>query len=166
MTADLVCKTTKPISPQLLRNVEIEEVTHSIQTRFATMAFSDSEMSLISVKAVDSSFPLKGDMVLFDGENRRDVVEPNELWLDERLFSLLAVNIGDVVSIGDLDLNVSGVIEKEPGISFNPFQQMPSALISSTRPRKYRGCSARKSCPLPCFSYRATRQTRPLKTIH
>ncbi|EFP96498.1 hypothetical permease [Vibrio caribbeanicus ATCC BAA-2122] len=131
LTADLVYETTKPISPQLLRNVEIEEVTHSIQTRFATMAFSDSEMSLISVKAVDRSFPLKGDMVLFDGENRRDVVEPNELWLDKRLLSLLAVNIGDVVSIGDLDLNVSGVIEKEPGISFNPFQQMPSALISS-----------------------------------
>ena len=131
LTADLVYETTKPISPKLLRNADIEGVTHSTQTRFATMAFSDSEMNLISVKAVDRSFPLKGEMVLFDGENRKSNVDSNELWLDKRLFSQLSVNIGDVISIGDLELNVSGVIEKEPGISFNPFQQMPSALISS-----------------------------------
>ena len=41
----------------------------------------------------------------------------------------LDVNKGDIVTIGDADFTVSGAVLMEPGLSFNPFQQMPSAYI-------------------------------------
>ncbi|EAQ52348.1 ABC transporter permease, partial [Vibrio sp. MED222] len=56
-------------------------------------------------------------------------VEPGELWLDERIFAQLEVEIGDNVTIGDADLTITGRIAQEPGLSFNPFQQMPAVLI-------------------------------------
>ncbi|MFS1440279.1 ABC transporter permease [Shewanella sp. 10N.286.48.A6] len=56
-------------------------------------------------------------------------MEPGELWLDERIFAQLEVEIGDNVTIGDADLTITGRIAQEPGLSFNPFQQMPAVLI-------------------------------------
>ncbi len=49
--------------------------------------------------------------------------------VDSRIAEQLGVTQGDVVTVGDADLTVSGVILEEPGISFNPFQQMPTAYI-------------------------------------
>lgn len=44
----------------------------------------------------------------------------------------LDVGKGDVVTIGDADFTVSGAVLMEPGLSFNPFQQMPSAYIHNS----------------------------------
>ncbi|WP_031840173.1 ABC transporter permease, partial [Vibrio parahaemolyticus] len=56
-------------------------------------------------------------------------VKPNQLWLDERIMAQLEVTKGDNVTIGDADFTVSGAVLMEPGLSFNPFQQMPAAYI-------------------------------------
>ncbi len=96
-------------------------------TRFATMAFSDTGMQLISVRAVDEQYPLMGELVL--DNNSAMHVKENQLWLDERIMAQLDVKKGDAVTIGDADFIVSGAVLMEPGLSFNPFQQMPSAYI-------------------------------------
>lgn len=131
IAADLVFRSADPIEPSLLAQAQSLGLTVSQQTRFGTMAFSDAQMQLVSVKAVDSRFPLRGELVL-EGERRRSQVRPGELWLSERLFSLLAVKPGDVVSIGDATLTVSGRIVSEPELSFNPFSQMPAVLIHAS----------------------------------
>ncbi|OXE33521.1 ABC transporter permease, partial [Vibrio parahaemolyticus] len=51
------------------------------------------------------------------------------LWLDERIMAQLEVTKGDNVTIGDADFTVSGAVLMEPGLSFNPFQQIPAAYI-------------------------------------
>ena len=96
-------------------------------TRFPTMAFSDKGMQLISVRAVDEQYPLMGDLVLDNNPSGR--LKAGELWLDERIMAQLDVEKGDNVTIGDADFTVSGAVLMEPGLSFNPFQQMPSAYI-------------------------------------
>lgn len=131
LTADSVFVTSNPVPQSLLDSVEQLSLDSSLQTRFGTMAFSDNGMKLITVKAVDSAYPLQGDMVLSDDSQQYDHVKTGELWLDERLFSELDVNIGDAVTVGDADFTVTGRIIEEPGLSFNPFQQMPSAFIHS-----------------------------------
>ncbi|KOO04394.1 ABC transporter permease [Vibrio nereis] len=132
LTADTVFSSANPIPDTLLAATQQQELTLSLQTRFATMAFSDNAMKLITVKSVDSQYPLRGEMLLSDDKNTFTHVKPGELWLDERLFSQLSVNIGDAVTVGDADFVVSGRIVEEPGLSFNPFRQMPSAFIHDT----------------------------------
>ncbi|WP_218762145.1 ABC transporter permease [Vibrio parahaemolyticus] len=125
LTADAVFVSANPLSDSLLKSTE--HLERSVMTRFSTMAFSDNGMQLISVRGVDESYPLMGELVLDGNESGR--VKPNQLWLDERIMAQLEVNKGDNVTIGDADFTVSGAVLMEPGLSFNPFQQMPAAYI-------------------------------------
>ncbi len=125
LTADAVFVSANPIPDTLLASTESLE--RSTMTRFATMAFSDNGMQLISVRAVDDNYPLMGELVLENNPAGR--VKENQLWLDERIMTQLSVKSGDSVTIGDAEFTVSGAVLMEPGLSFNPFQQMPSAYI-------------------------------------
>ncbi|CAK3009968.1 putative ABC transport system permease protein [Vibrio crassostreae] len=130
LTADSVFISANPIPQPLLDLTQVEQLESSQLTRFSTMAFSDNSMQLVTVKAVESNYPLRGEMIL-EGVDKAlsNHVEPGELWLDERIFAQLEVDIGDNVTIGDADLTITGRITQEPGLSFNPFQQMPAVLI-------------------------------------
>lgn len=131
IAADLVFRSANPLEPPLLEQAKALGLTMSQQTRFGTMAFSEQEMQLVSVKSVGSDFPLRGELVL-KGADVRHRVQPGELWLAERLFSLLAVKRGDLITIGDAELTVAGKITQEPELSFNPFSQMPAVLIHNS----------------------------------
>ncbi len=125
LTADAVFVSANPLPDSLLKSTE--QLERSVMTRFSTMAFSDNGMQLISVRGVDERYPLMGELVLDGSESGR--VKPSQLWLDERIMAQLEVTKGDNVTIGDADFTVSGAVLMEPGLSFNPFQQMPAAYI-------------------------------------
>ena len=125
LTADAVFVSANPLTESILGATESLETSQ--MTRFPTMAFSDKGMQLISVRAVDEQYPLMGDLVLDNNPAGR--LKAGELWLDERIMAQLDVEKGDNVTIGDADFTVSGAVLMEPGLSFNPFQQMPSAYI-------------------------------------
>ncbi|MEZ9741574.1 ABC transporter permease [Vibrio splendidus] len=133
LTADSVFISANPIPQPLLDLTKVEQLESSQLTRFSTMAFSDNSMQLVTVKAVESNYPLRGEMIL-EGADKASSnhVKPGELWLDERIFAQLEVEIGDSVTIGDADLTITGRITQEPGLSFNPFQQMPAVLIHTS----------------------------------
>ncbi|MCV5837119.1 hypothetical protein OFN62_29720, partial [Escherichia coli] len=87
LTADAVFVSANPLSDSLLKSTE--QLERSVMTRFSTMAFSDNGMQLISVRGVDESYPLMGELVLDGNESGR--VKPNQLWLDERIMAQLEV---------------------------------------------------------------------------
>ncbi|GAM74272.1 hypothetical protein JCM19241_5468 [Vibrio ishigakensis] len=132
LTADLVYRSSNPIPESLIAKAESSDAEMASMVSYATMAFSDQDMMLVSVKAVDDAYPLRGELILNDGSQNQSHVAPGQLWLDERVISALKVNVGDIVTIGDADLTVSGRISQEPGLTFNPFQQMPSAMIHAS----------------------------------
>lgn len=129
LTADTVFTSSNPIPEALIAATKQQGLMTSKQTRFATMAFSDNSMKLVTVKSIDSQYPLRGELLLSNGTKTVTHVNPGELWLDERLFTQLDVKVGDSVTLGDAQFTISGRIVEEPGLSFNPFRQMPSAFI-------------------------------------
>ncbi|SMY35550.1 FtsX-like permease family protein [Photobacterium malacitanum] len=132
LAADRVLVSSQPVDLSQLKISATDPVTMSQQTRFGTMVFSDNGMQLVSVKAVDALFPLRGELGL-QGANTTVLdqhVQPQQLWLAERLFSLLNVNIGDMLMVGDTELKISGRITQDPELSFNPFSQMPTVFIN------------------------------------
>ncbi|WP_419239754.1 ABC transporter permease [Photobacterium leiognathi] len=129
LAADMVLQSSQAVD---LKRISTNNVTTSQQTRFGTMAFSDNGMQLVSVKAVDAQFPLRGDLRLQAADKSvQHHVKPGELWLSERLFSLLDVQVGDRLMLGDGELTISGRILEDPELSFNPFSQMPAVLINN-----------------------------------
>ncbi|WP_297481992.1 FtsX-like permease family protein [uncultured Photobacterium sp.] len=131
LTADSVLVSSQPIDLSQLKALSTDAVKVAQQIRFGTMAFSDNGMQLVSVKAVDSGFPLRGELNLQSADTAllEHHVKPQQLWLTERLFSLLNVKIGDVLMLGDAELKISGRITQDPELSFNPFSQMPTVFI-------------------------------------
>ncbi|WP_372881445.1 ABC transporter permease [Psychromonas sp.] len=130
LAGDLVFRSANPTPELILNKAQQLNLTISEQTRFQTMAFSDKGMQLVTVKAVPDNYPLRGELILTgEGGAVQSSLQPGQLWLAERLFSLLEVKIGDVVAIGDVELRVSGKIESEPELSYNPFRTMPSVFI-------------------------------------
>lgn len=129
LAADMVLRSNQPVASDTVNALSQNGAESSSQTRFGTMAFSDNNMQLISVKAVESNYPLRGELALQNAAGIQNEVKPGELWLEERLFSLLNVKPGDKVDVGDLTLTVSGTIITEPELSFNPFSQMPAAMM-------------------------------------
>lgn len=132
LTADSVLVSSQPIDLSQLKTLSTDAVKVAQQIRFGTMAFSDNGMQLVSVKAVDSGFPLRGELNLQSADTAllEHHVKPQQLWLAERLFSLLNVKVGDVLMLGDAELTVSGHITQDPELSFNPFSQMPTVFIN------------------------------------
>lgn len=129
LTADTVFRSSNPLPDTLLESAKKQSLQTATLTRFATMAFSDKSMQLVTVKAVDSAYPLRGDMLLKGAQGQFSHVKGNQLWLEPRVMQQLQVTIGDNVTIGDADFKVSGEVLQEPGLAFNPFQQMPSVYI-------------------------------------
>lgn len=129
LTADLVFVSSNPPPVSLNQLIEEAQLESSQYVSYATMAFSDLEMQLVTVKAVESNYPLRGEFVLAGEGSVSNEIKPGELWLESRVFSQLNVKVGDSVTIGDADFVVSGTIAEEPGLNFNPFQQMPTVMI-------------------------------------
>ncbi|MUK75372.1 FtsX-like permease family protein [Aliivibrio fischeri] len=130
MAADLVFRSANPTPGSILQRADEQDLVISSQVRFQTMAFSDTGMQLVSVKSVESNYPLRGELLLHGANNELYTqVNQGEVWVADRLLSLLELNIGDVIAIGDAELLISGVIESEPELAFNPFRTMPSVFI-------------------------------------
>ena len=60
LAADLVFKSANPIPDSLIEQANQAGLTVSSQSKFQTMAFSDEQMQLVTVKSVESNYPLRG----------------------------------------------------------------------------------------------------------
>jgi putative ABC transport system permease protein len=129
LMADTVFVSDHPISPSIMAMIDETSLTTTIMTRFTSMMFVGDEMKLVTVKAVEASFPLRGQLSLNQNGVVSSAVAQHQVWLDPELAASMKAKVGDEVSVGDLVSTVSGTITEEPGLSFNPFRQRPTVLI-------------------------------------
>ena len=103
--------------------------------QFPTMLWAGEEhMTLVSVKAVSASYPLRGELTFSAqpfGQARSAVVGPSlgQVWLDSRLFALLDVKIGDRVQIGDAKFTIAAAAHTEPDQSASMSGYAPRVLM-------------------------------------
>ncbi|MBL8672337.1 MAG: FtsX-like permease family protein [Alphaproteobacteria bacterium] len=99
-----------------------------------------TERRLVDLKAVDNLYPLYGaaqvepPQPVQDALARkpgRDGVARYGILLDADLVPTLKVALGDVVRIGDADLEFRGTLVKEPDRGGNPFSIAPRAMIAA-----------------------------------
>lgn len=86
---------------------------------FPSVAVAGDSTSLVSVKAVESGYPLRGELRLADepfGPQRPagGVPARGEAWLDQRILQELGIALGERFQIGRLDLVARALIAFEP----------------------------------------------------
>lgn len=104
-------------------------------TSFSTMIFAGDALQLSQVSAVTDSYPLKGaylvDEHLFGtGQSFTKPPQQGQIWLSSRLASLLKVNIGDQVEVGEAKLTVAKYLVRDPGSSSSAFAVAPRAAMN------------------------------------
>jgi putative ABC transport system permease protein len=102
--------------------------------RLQAMAVSQGNAAPVELKAVDSQWPLYGDLTLGDG---RTVGAPsdNQAWLAQGVLDRLGIAVGDSFTIGTVVLTAAGVIENEPDRLSEGFQLGPTIIVAEDVPR-------------------------------
>lgn len=132
--ADLVLDSSRPLRPEVRKEASKHGLQQATVTEFSSMIQYKDEFQLAAVKAVSAGYPLRGEL-----QARRDKAQlPAEslpatgtLWLDERLFGLLAIGLDDEVQLGDIRLRVAAVLTSEPDRAGNFSAFAPRALINA-----------------------------------
>ena len=135
LAADLRLRSPDPI-PSEWHEMAADYNLQSAETqRFPSVVFAGDNSSLATIKGVSDGYPLRGVVRVSDqlfGEQREvDVVPaPGTVWADGALMARLGVDVGDVVSVGDAELQIDSVLRYRPDQSIGFASLAPSLLIN------------------------------------
>ena len=100
-----------------------------------SMAHVENDSSLVDLKAVDTAYPLYGELLLKSGKYSPDILSKNEgnwgILLSNALATRLNLGSGDSLKLGTEYYEVRGIIKKEPDNAANQgFQLAPGAIVA------------------------------------
>jgi putative ABC transport system permease protein len=133
--ADLVLSAPRPVADVLLLMADERGLRRSHSIAFATMTVGAERFQLASVKAVDSHYPLKGEVVLATTVSGAGVaasesaLRPGAVWADQRLLDALGLSIGQFIEIGEARLRLEQVLLNEPGAGSDAMALGPRLLM-------------------------------------
>ena len=113
--------------------LDLENIEQAHMALFASVIFSEQEMQLSSVKAVDNSYPLIGYIELENLEGiykTKDQPRSGTVWIDERLKNLLDLAYGDQVYIGESTFIFTDTIIYEPDRGSGSFAFAPKTIMN------------------------------------
>ncbi|MDO5668129.1 MAG: hypothetical protein Q4G44_09940 [Alcaligenaceae bacterium] len=128
LAADLVLSSSRPIDEKWQSYAHEKGLTTSNALLFNSMAMSNDEFILVNVKAIETNFPLRGELQIADkaaftdSDVQQEIdksllnkaqLQSGQIWLSPILFDLLKVQPGDEVQIADATFIVSGLIHKD-----------------------------------------------------
>ncbi len=116
---DLVVAADRPASDDWKRRVAALGLQQSHSAAFPSMVRGREQGAdgaptrLVSIKAVDAAYPLRGKVLLTDGR-LVGAPEPGTVWADQQVIDSLGVQTGERIGVGELQLRVAGLIQTEP----------------------------------------------------
>lgn len=116
---DLVLRSGKPLPDSFVEEARQRGLTLGHTVQFPSMAMFGEAGTLVSLKAVDDAYPLRGTVQVSTaadapGQAVSGGPRPGTVWVDGQLLGMLGAGLGDRLGVGDLDLEVAGIIRHEP----------------------------------------------------
>lgn len=137
--ADAKITGSMPIPQAWLSDATALQITTANVTFFRAMAFAETALTLVQVKAVSPGYPLKGYLEISDSMTNANSSsnthkythgpEKGTVWLASRLFNTLNIQLNDVIKIGEKELTVAGIIRKEPDSAQTTFGFSPRVIM-------------------------------------
>ncbi len=132
--ADSILRSREVIDPQWLHKARNMDLTYTRSVRFPSMLFNDTGQQLSLVKAIAFGYPLQGQLMIaqqLGGEQHASTTgpAPGEIWIDERLYWALDVDVGSSLYLGDATLLVSAILISDPDRGWGTYF-MPQTIIN------------------------------------
>jgi putative ABC transport system permease protein len=124
----------RPIPEGWMQEAEQRGLETARMVEFSTMVFGAGNFQLVSVKAVNNAYPLRGEVEYQEGaEAPRQTVAhgpaPGEVWINPRLLRLLELELGDTLEVGNQGVIISGLLVREPDGGFNMSALAPRVMM-------------------------------------
>ncbi len=134
LAADRVLLSPRPVPDKWLAEASWRGLRQAQVVDFQSMVFAGEQMQLAGIKAVSSTYPLKGRLRVSDRPFADDYEiergpRPGELWLDSRLYPLLQLEPGDSLSLGDMQRPATRALVSEPDRSNSYYGVGPRVLM-------------------------------------
>ncbi len=126
LAADVQLHDTQPIEEKWQQQAQKLQLQQAQVTLFSSMAHTADKFVMVSVKAVDDAFPLRGKVVTVPIQRK---IGRGEVWLSQRAMDILGVKVGDQVQIADGHFKVTALIKHDSNqeIGFSAFA--PAVMI-------------------------------------
>ena len=142
LAADLVIACPTPIPTDWQSRAKQLNLTLAQTVEFPSVLIEHDELLLAGVKAVSSSYPLRGLLKTTGADYNSETIthagpEAGRVWVEKRILSALKLNIGDSLTVGEKPLTISKIITYEPDkkgdlYSFSPRVMMNDADLTAT----------------------------------
>ena len=133
--ADLIVRSSRPLDQAYLDHAEKLGLSQAEMISFRSMVSVGDELKLAQVKAVSSSFPLRGTvetnttLARTGTKDTLDTLASGEVWAAPALFSALNIQPGSEVRIGRSLFTLSKALIKTPDQGSNVFQFSPPVFM-------------------------------------
>ncbi len=102
-------------------------------TQFNSVVLSSDKQTLVSAKAVDSAYPLRGTLKLKSSIGEIGTAPAaGQVWVDDNVLKSLGLSLGQSLQLGERSFTIAAVIDVEPdrGVQFISFA--PRVLFSQS----------------------------------
>lgn len=103
---------------------------------FATMAYADEDDFdgiLVAMKAVSGEYPLRGELTIRDASGVVSLAGPvqrGEVYVAQQYLDRTGALIGDEIFVGELQVKIVAVIDREPDAGFSVFSIGPRVFMN------------------------------------
>ncbi|HSG60838.1 MAG TPA: ABC transporter ATP-binding protein, partial [Pseudomonadales bacterium] len=126
IAADRIIDSPTALDSAILEEASALGLNHVTNLQFNSMVFSGDKFQLVTVRAVQKGYPLKGVIELESGPTDA-LPKENEVWFESRLGGLLGYPA--TVELGNSMLKMGAQISRLPDAGFNPFASSPVVLM-------------------------------------
>tara|TARA_R110001632_G_scaffold42342_1_gene107041 strand:- start:56942 stop:59401 length:2460 start_codon:yes stop_codon:yes gene_type:complete len=135
LAADRLVRSDDTIPAEWTLRADELALQYAQRTSFTTMMFAGDSLQLSQLSAVSEGYPLKGAYLVDDtlfgtGQRSTEAPQQGEIWASSRLASLLNIELGDQVEVGDATFTLAKYLVRDPGSSTSAFAISPRAVIS------------------------------------
>lgn len=136
LAADLVVASGQAPSTEWEQHAQKQGLQTARTASFPSVVLSGDIAQLVDVKAVSTGYPLRGALRIaqtaFGTEQIADgIPAPGKVWVDERLLSILGLQVGGSIKLGVMRFSIDQVITFEPDRGGNLFNYAPRLLMNS-----------------------------------
>lgn len=135
IAADLRLASREPIDQQWLERANQAQLETALVVSFNSVVMTEEASQLSAIKAVQAGYPLRGELLIAaepfaSGEAIRHGPPAGEVWIEPRLASVLQLEYGDHLELGDIRPRISGFVIDEPDRDGGLFNLSPRVLMA------------------------------------
>ena len=103
---------------------------------FPSMVMHGEESQLVEVKAVSAGYPLRGQLTVSaqpyaPAQVAQGIPAAGEVWIEPRLASLLRLEVGDQLALGEREFKVAAILRQEAARGGDLFSIAPRLLMNA-----------------------------------